>query len=71
MAARTFGARPSQLLDAQDAYTAYCLDEAGAYLLAQPKPPNYRRADMKPANRDKRQLMMLKQLGANVKLETD
>ncbi len=29
------------MLDIADSYTAYCLDEAGAWLLAQKDPPGY------------------------------
>lgn len=39
--AKLYGTRPSKLLDARDAYTAYCLDEAGAWLLSQKDPPRY------------------------------
>ncbi len=28
-------------MDARDAYTAFCLDEAGAWLLSQKEPPAY------------------------------
>lgn len=56
------------MLGIEDEYTAYCLDEAGAFLLAQPEPPNYRRIQMRAANRDKRQLRLLKQLGADVRI---
>lgn len=34
-AARRYRNRPSELLHIADAYIAYCLDEAGAYILAQ------------------------------------
>ena len=31
--ARHFRTRPSEFLDIEDAYTAYCIDEACAYIL--------------------------------------
>lgn len=39
--AKVYGTRPSKLLNERDTYTAYCLDEAGAWLLAQKDPPRY------------------------------
>lgn len=39
--ARLYGTRPSKLLDVRDAYAAFCLDEAGAWLLCQKEPPAY------------------------------
>lgn len=57
------------MLGIKDDYIAFCLDEAGAFLLAQPDPPNFKRRQPRtPANRDKQQLMLLRQLGADVQL---
>lgn len=56
------------MMSIHDPYAAYCLDEAGAYLLMQAKPPNYRRAALRPANRDRRQLQLLRRVGADVRL---
>jgi hypothetical protein len=54
------------MLAITDPYTAYCLDEAGAFLIGQKEPPNYKRLQMLPANRDKKQLALLQRLGAKV-----
>lgn len=32
---RRYGVRPSELLSVSDSYTAFCLDEAAAYILGQ------------------------------------
>lgn len=56
------------MLGITDPYAAYCLDEAGAFLIGQKEPPNYRRLAMRPANRDKRQLELLGKLGAKVNI---
>lgn len=36
-----YGQRPSALLGVKDEYVAYCVDEAGAWLLSQSEPPAY------------------------------
>ena len=38
-----YGQRPSALLGVKDEYVAYCVDEAGAWLLSQSEPPAYGR----------------------------
>lgn len=71
LTAKTFGQRPSSLLHIEDPYTAYCVDEAGAYLMSR-EPPNYRKlaqkSRRKPINKDKNALMLLEQLGAKVNI---
>lgn len=42
VAAKTFGSRPSQLLNIKDEYIAYCVDTAGAFLINKEK-PNYKK----------------------------
>lgn len=67
--AQRFGSRPSAMLGIKDEYTAYCLDEAGAFLMAQPSPPKYSKdgkKKKKAINRDRAALQALKQLGAQV-----
>ena len=39
--ASLYGSRPSALLDADAPYIAYCLDEAGTWLLCLKEPPDY------------------------------
>ena len=54
----------------QDEYTAYCLDEAGAFLMRQKKPPDYRikAKAAKPINRNRAALQSLRALGARVEI---
>lgn len=56
------------MLGITDEYTAFCLDEAGAFLLAQPEPPNYKRQKQKPLNRNLKQIHALKSLGVDVRI---
>lgn len=37
--ARLYGTRPSRLMDVRDPYTAYCVDEAAAWLLGRQEAP--------------------------------
>lgn len=57
------------MLGILDPYTAYCLDEAGAFLMAR-EPPNYKKLALKgkqkPINKDKKALMLMQKLGAKV-----
>lgn len=39
--AKLYQQRPSRMLGIRDAYVAYCVDEAAAWLLCQEKPPRY------------------------------
>lgn len=66
--AKSFGTRPSSMLGVEDAYIAYCLDEAGAFLLSQKEPPKYPETKKKPINRDKDALRALRALGAEVNI---
>ena len=66
--AKSFGTRPSQMLGVEDAYIAYCLDEAGAFLLSQKTPPAYAETKKKPINRNKKALEALRAVGAQVNI---
>lgn len=60
--AQLYRTRPSSLLDLADGYAAYCVDEAGAWLLAQTEPPDY--GEKKPSmNRNAKVLEALKRMG--------
>jgi hypothetical protein len=61
-----FSVRPSEALRIKDEYTAYCLDEAAAFLLMQATKPDYRKRT--PINRNKKALESLKRYGAKVQL---
>lgn len=67
---KMFGGRPSAALGIEDSYTAYCLDEAGAFLMAQKEPPRYgqggKKGKKKPINRDREAMRALAALGAQV-----
>lgn len=39
--AKLYRQRPSRMLGIRDAYVAYCVDEAAAWLLCQERPPRY------------------------------
>ena len=68
--AKLYGTRPSKLLDARDAYTAYCIDEAGAWLLGQKDPPRY--GGQKATVNNPKLLAALAQMGgAAIKGTTD
>lgn len=58
------------MLGIRDEYIAYCLDEAGAFLMRQKKPPDYALKDKigKPINRNRAALQALKALGAHVEI---
>ena len=58
------------MLGVRDEYIAYCLDEAGAFLMRQKKPPDYELKDKagKPINRNRAALQALKALGARVEI---
>lgn len=56
------------MLRVTDDYIAYCLDEAGAFLLAQKEPPEYPETKKKPINKNKKALEALRALGANVNI---
>lgn len=56
------------MLGVEDAYTAYCLDEAGAFLLSHKEPPEYPETKKKPINRNKKALKALEALGAKVNI---
>ena len=64
--AKAWHTRPSALLGLSDAYVAYCLDEAGAALMAHKDPPAY--GARTPVNRDKDALLALRAHGAKVDL---
>lgn len=68
--ARMWRARPSALLAADDPYIAYCIDEAGAWLLSQKGPPRYtaKQLGKTPINRDPGALRALAALGARVEV---
>lgn len=66
--AKSFGTRPSSMLGVEDAYIAYCLDEAGALLLSHKEPPEYPETKKKPINRNKKALKALEALGAKVNI---
>lgn len=36
-----YGQRPSSLMGVKDEYDAYCVDEAGAWLMSRKEPPDY------------------------------
>lgn len=59
-----FTTRPSAMLNIEDPYTAYCLDEAAAFLLMQNERPDYRKK--MPINRNKKALESLKRYGAKI-----
>jgi len=58
------------MLGIKDEYIAYCLDEAGAFLMRQKKPPDYALKDKigKPINKNRAALQALKALGATVNI---
>ncbi len=59
--ASLYGSRPSALLYAADPYTAYCLDEAGAWLLGQKEPPDY--GGKRQLNGNKKLMAALEKVG--------
>lgn len=68
--AKAWNTRPSSLLGMDDPYLAYCLDEAGAYLLSKKRPPRYtaRQLGSTPINRDPQALQAFAAWGAKVKV---
>lgn len=70
--AKTFGQRPSAMLGITDPYTAYCLDEAGFFLLAKGA-PNYKKLARKKKklwliNKDPQAMKLLELMGAKVNI---
>ena len=55
------------MLGVEDSYIAYCIDEAGAFLMRQKEPPHYGKGGKKEAiNRNKDKLRALAAFGAEV-----
>lgn len=54
--------RPSALLGLKDEYVAYCLDEAGAWLVTRDEPPYY--GEKKTLNGNRALIEKLKAIGA-------
>lgn len=74
--AQRYRNRPSELLHIDDPYIAYCVDEAGAYMLAQldeGKRPHFGQAGQSRTATDagtagnRETIEMMKQLGAEVR----
>ena len=61
-----YAQRPSTLLGLSDPYEAYCLDEAGAWLLSQKKDPVYPDEAKRSALSNKDILLLLKKHGGAV-----
>ena len=65
--AKLYGTRPSKLLGERDTYAAYCLDEAGAWLLAQKDPPCYGGEQTSISNNPKLLAALAQMGGASIK----
>lgn len=69
--ARAWNTRPSALLGVNDPYTAYCIDEAGHYLISQKHPPHYtaKQLGKQAINRDASSVKALAALGAKINID--
>lgn len=64
-----FHQRPSQVLSIDDDYVAYCVDEAGAWLLSQKEPPRYGQKDQALNGNDKLLKAVAAIGGARIEME--
>lgn len=62
--AKELSTRPSAMLGIENDYVAYCIDEAGAFLMRQKEPPRYGRNAGQLRAGDQASLESLCKLGA-------
>ncbi len=72
MTAKTFNKTPSEMLGIENTYVAYCINEAGAFLINQEKVPNYKKREAirknGGLNRNREALLKIREFGASVKI---